>query len=58
MQLNDETRNDMAAKGYVYWNDRNHPHINGLRQQCNDLEGADFSKLIFDTDAYQAHGHA
>ena len=57
MQLNDEIRNDMADKGYVYWNDRNHPPIDGLRDQCRNLEGVDFNKLIFDTGAYQAHGH-
>ena len=55
MQLTDQIRNDMAAKGYVYWNDRNHPAKDGLRTTCQSLEGVDFDKVIFDTDAYRAH---
>jgi hypothetical protein len=58
MTLSDEIRNDMAVKGYVYRRDlRNYPPQNGMRQLCRDLRGEDISKLIFDTDAYMAHGN-
>jgi hypothetical protein len=58
MILTDEIRKDMAKKGYVYYRDtRNHPAQGGLRKQCRNLGGEDYSKLIFDTDAYEAHGH-
>lgn len=56
--LTDQIRNDMAKKGYVYRRDvKNHPPHHGFRQLCRDLRGEDIGKLIFDTDAYEAHGH-
>jgi hypothetical protein len=58
MILTDQIKNDMAAKGYVYYRDsRNHGAVGGFRKQCRNLKGEDCGKLIFDTDAYQAHGH-
>jgi len=58
MTLTDKTRSDMAAKGYVYYRDtKNYPSQAGFRKQCRNLKGEDYSKLIFDTDAYEAHGH-
>lgn len=58
MTLTDKIRKDMATKGYVYYRDtRNYPAQGGLRKQCRNIEGEDYSKLIFDTDAYEAHGH-
>jgi hypothetical protein len=48
----------MAAKGYVYRRDtKNYPPQNGLRKLCRDLKNEDYSKLIFDVDAYKAHGN-
>jgi hypothetical protein len=48
----------MAAKGYVYYRDtKNYPSQAGFRKQCRNVKGEDYSKLIFDTDAYEAHGH-
>ena len=59
MILTDQIRNDMAKKGYVYRRDaKNHPPQGGYRKLCRDLRGEDISKLIFDTDAYEAHGHS
>ena len=56
MILTDQICKDMASKGYVYYRDtRNYPAQGGLRKQCRNLEGEDYSKLIFDTDAYAAH---
>lgn len=56
--MDDQIRNDMAKKGYVYRRDtKNFPPRHGFRQLCRDLRGEDISKLIFDTDAYEAHGH-
>jgi hypothetical protein len=58
MTLTDQIRNDMASKGYVYRRDtKNYPSQNGLRQLCMNIESEDYGKLIFDTDAYEAHGH-
>jgi len=58
MMLTDKIRSDMASKGYVYYRDtRNYPAQGGFRKQCRNVTGADYSKLIFDTDAYEAHGH-
>lgn len=58
MILTDLIRNDMATKGYVYYRDsRNYGAVGGFRKQCRNLKGEDYSKLIFDTDAYEAHGH-
>jgi hypothetical protein len=58
MNLTDTVRNDMAAKGYVYYrNTRNYPAQGGYRKVCRNIEDEDFSKLIFDVDAYKAHGH-
>ena len=59
MTLTDTIRKDMAAKGYVYYRDtKNYPSRNGQRQLCMNIESEDYSKLIFDTDAYQAHDHS
>lgn len=59
MILTDAIRNDMAAKGYVYRRDtKNYPPQGGYRKVCRNIKGEDFSKLIFDVDAYKAHGHA
>ena len=58
MILTDQILNDMAAKGYVYRRDtKNYPPQNGLRKLCRDLKNEDYSKLIFDVDAYKAHGN-
>lgn len=58
MDMNDQIRKDMAAKGYVYYRDtKNYPSQGGYRKQCRNIAGEDTSKLIFDTDAYEAHGH-
>jgi hypothetical protein len=58
MLLTDKIRKDMAAKGYVYYRDaKNYPSQAGFRKQCRNIAGEDQSKLIFDTDAYVAHGH-
>jgi len=58
MTLDDKIRNDMATKGYVYRRDtKNYPSQNGLRKLCRNIKGEDHSKLIFDTDAYEAHGY-
>ena len=58
MILTAEIRNDMATKGYVYYRDtRNYAAQSGFRKQCRNIKGEDYSKLIFDVDAYQAHGH-
>jgi len=59
MTLTDAIRKDMAAKGYVYYRDaKNYPSQSGYRKQCRNIAGEDVSKLIFDTDAYEAHGHS
>ena len=58
MILTDQIRNDMASKGYVYYRDtRNYPAQSGFRKQCRNIHGEDYGKLIFDTDAYEAHGY-
>ena len=59
MTLTDQIRNDMAAKGYVYYREtKNYLPQAGFRKQCRNVKGEDYSKLIFDTDAYKAHGHS
>jgi hypothetical protein len=56
--INDQIRNDMAAKGFVYRrNTKNYPPQGGLRQLCRNIENEDYSKLFFDVDAYKAHGN-
>ena len=58
MDMNDQIRNDMAKRGYVYRRDTdNYAPRHGFRKLCRDLRGENISKLIFDTDAYQAHLH-
>ena len=58
MILTDQIRSDMASKGYVYYrNTRNYPAQSGFRKQCRNIQGEDYDKLIFDIDAYDAHGH-
>jgi hypothetical protein len=47
MILTDQIKNDMAAKGYVYYRDsRNHGAVGGFRKQCRNLKGEDCGKLI------------
>ena len=59
MTLTDKIRKDMASKGYVYYRDtKNYPPQGGYRKVCRNIEGENYGKLIFDTDAYEAHEHS